>query len=276
MRGVYKTKDYEICYLRTAKTKHPIFLIQPFPGSEVAYKPLIDELLKVNSKSDFVNFTLPGLGGRNRLIDKNIHLRVEDYAKMIGDFIDSFKPESYSLIACSMGGFFIPQVAKKYPNAKLIFAATGPRLQPKSLILKWAIANSDGILIKVLLTLGRYTPDIILTFFHKLINPIGGGGEERDYYQKDMIGNIIWTKKIPPDKQIEVLKYVKSVDNTELLQTMSNKSLIFAGSRDILMPPILSEELHRLLKNSQLNISDRGHFNVIWADTFKSLEKFLI
>ena len=65
MHGIYKTKNYEIAYSRTNRSRQPIFLIQPFPGSEVVYKPLVSELLKVNSKADFINFTLPGLDGRN-------------------------------------------------------------------------------------------------------------------------------------------------------------------------------------------------------------------
>ncbi|HLE48929.1 MAG TPA: alpha/beta hydrolase [Patescibacteria group bacterium] len=129
MRGVFRTENYEIRYERSARTRYPIFLIPPFPGSEYVYKPLIKELLKDNPKADFVNFTLPGLGGRNKLFTLK-NLKTFDYAVIVSDFIRSFNPNSYSIIATSFGGYIAGVALSK----KLI--------EPRKLILISPIINS--------------------------------------------------------------------------------------------------------------------------------------
>lgn len=104
MRGVFYSRDCEIRYFRTRRSKNPIFLFQPFPGSEYIYRPLMEKLLKQNPNLDIINFTFPGLGGRSKILKRKI-ITVEEYIDITSDFIKSLNPDSYSIIACSFGGY---------------------------------------------------------------------------------------------------------------------------------------------------------------------------
>ncbi|MBI3888010.1 alpha/beta hydrolase [Candidatus Microgenomates bacterium] len=157
----FKTVKGEIDYGRMGNSDCPTFLFPPFPGSQAAFKPLINEVKKSKPDFDFVNFTLPGLGGHTKLVDKNIHLKVKDYSALISDFISSFNLKEYNVLAASLGGYFASyMLAKNMTKPKKIILMS-PLLNPKKILnhsLKFqrillTSAHQIGLPLKILLAI---------------------------------------------------------------------------------------------------------------------------
>lgn len=87
--------------------------------------------------------------------------------------------------------------------------------------------------------------------------------------------NIKAIMNIPMSKEEEIIDFVLTTDNTDILRKLKNKTLIFAGSNDVLMPQNLSEQLHSLLSNSRVIINHGSHFDIITEPSFLEMNKFL-
>jgi pimeloyl-ACP methyl ester carboxylesterase len=179
------------------------------------------------------------------------------------------------IVGISMGGLILPYIAKDHPGAKLIFIASGAHLKSKSgfFNLAFTLLRKQYILKSIAWIL--LLPDSVLKFFYQLANPFTGSGRDLLAYEKDMLHNIKTIKGIPVEKETEIINFVSKVDNTDLLRGIKNASLIYNGRKDLLMPAERGEELHQLLKNSQLIINGGEHFDVFTEKNLKDWDGFL-
>lgn len=137
------------------------------------------------------------------------------------------------IVGISMGGLILPQVAKNYTEAKLIFIASGTKFDPKVKRLKSAIEFCQtkfgmklaGLLINI--------PQVLFEFLYKIFDPFSGDESEHRGYIDDMRQNLIAIKKIPIAKHAEIAKVVTDTNNQELLKKLRNRTLILSGKKDL-------------------------------------------
>lgn len=201
-----------------------------------------------------------------------------DYAN--GGFVKSIKKElGYRkpdvIAAYSFGGLLAPYIAKEYPNAKLVLIATGPYLNIKPGLFRSVFYLARNKLILRLLNLYKYLPKNIQTFLYQKIMPYRGKKSDYQVYREDMNDNIKSLVKIPFSKQVDMLNFLNKTDNSDLLKKLTNKTLIFGGTSDILMPKELSEKLHKLIKDSILKVNKGEHFDVFTVSVYEDLDNFL-
>lgn len=169
------------------------------------------------------------------------------------------------LAGISMGGLILPQIAKKYPNAKLLFIATGARLGCKTGTFNWAIkaaASRNGDrMIRALLKV----PDSVLGKGYEMIN--------KESHGRDKIVKAI--RNLAPEKHSEVARFVLEANNWELARGLKNKALVISGRRDVLMPPEAGRELAEAIPNCRHYITDAEHFNILNHESLDEIKIFL-
>lgn len=202
------------------------------------------------------NFTISGL---------------KDYIKAA---LKGRKPDV--LVGVSIGGLITPHIAIDYPDAKIVFVASGPKLEPGTTTFKLIlniVRNKKAIRS---LKYVKLLPSGIIFKFCEMVAPFKGNGNDKELYVSDMKRNIKYILNIPISKEEEIVNFVIDVDNTDLLGTLRNKALIFLGKSDFVVSYHSSVELHNLVKNSKLVEVQGGHLEVISKPDFGRLEKFLL
>ncbi|KKQ91989.1 MAG: hypothetical protein UU16_C0013G0018 [Candidatus Woesebacteria bacterium GW2011_GWA2_40_7] len=69
-----------------------------------------------------------------KLFTKDFVLKEPDAKKYIENLLGGKKPDV--IVGISLGGLLLPKIAKDYPNAKLVFIASDPKIQPESVGFK--------------------------------------------------------------------------------------------------------------------------------------------
>jgi pimeloyl-ACP methyl ester carboxylesterase len=168
-----------------------------------------------------------------------------------------------------------PYIAKEYSKAKLVLIATGPYLNIKPGLFSFVFNLARNNFILRLLNLYKYLPGSIQTFLYQKIMPFRGKRSGLTEYEADMKSNIESLLRISFEKQIDLINFIDKTDNSNLLTELKNRTLIFAGTNDLLMPMELSEKLHKLIKGSILKVNKGEHFDVFTESNYKDLDKFL-
>ena len=174
------------------------------------------------------------------------------------------------VIGISMGGLFLPNIAKNWPQAKLIFLASGPNLNlPNAIMLPINLAQTDigYFLIKLSLKI----PNKILVRIYGLLDRWIEGPGEHD--STDLQSNIYFMRKISKKRIKEVINILKTIDNVDILKKLKNPALVINGSSDVLMGH--GGTLTSLLPNCKYIENQRSHFNVFIKDDLKYLDEFL-
>lgn len=179
------------------------------------------------------------------------------------------------IVGISLGGLLAPTIVKDYPNAKLVFVASGAKMETKSESFKALLELAKKKQFNTIFQMLKFVPQRILFNIYELINPFRGDENQRKIYVEDMKKNFRYIISIPIEEEKEIIDFVNSVDNRELLKTLKNRSLIFSGRNDLMMSGSDGARLEDLLPNSNFIINDRGHFNVFTEANFKDLDKFL-
>jgi len=87
--------------------------------------------------------------------------------------------------------------------------------------------------------------------------------------------NLQCIKDISPKKEKELIELAFSVNNKDLLNKTKNKSLIFSGVNDQIMPLKVGKMLNCFLVNSSLVVTRGAHFNVFTKENLGDLDRFL-
>lgn len=181
----------------------------------------------------------------------------------------------FAIIGISLGGLILPTIASQFPSSKLIFIATGTNMKSKSKAFNAAVFVVQNPLFNFISEYLLNLSNNHLEKIYRLINPFKGQEADKEEYERDLKANVEFIKTIPVKKEIEIINFRKQVNNRLLLKGMKNKSLIFSGEGDVMMPKEKGEELHSLLVNSQLIINKGEHFNVFGPKDLETVEKFL-
>jgi len=203
---------------------------------------------------------------------RNAGYEVKTVEPMAGETIEKIKEEPAVIIGWSLGGILAPKLAEKYPKAKLIMMATGARVAPgeqTAQILFDLVKNDWGVKF---LYWGLRLPEDWLTAEYKKINrmPEGEGG-----VWKLLIDNIEFFRSLPEERIREVVGILEQTDNRQLLAGLTNKTLIFGGEVDDLMPLSLVKEMKALVKDSRLVVTKGNHFDVVRERQLAEIGKFL-
>jgi len=203
---------------------------------------------------------------------KNAGYEVKTVEPMAGETIEKIKDAPAVIIGWSFGGMLAPKLAEKYPKAKLIMIATGARVEPieqTAQILFDLVKNDWGVKF---LYWGLKLPEEWLTMEYRKLNrmPESEGG-----VWKLLIDNIEFFRGLSMGRIGEVVGILAQTDNRELLAKLTNKTLIFGGKDDKLMPISLVKEMKELIANSRLVVTEGNHFDVVREEQIVEMAKFL-
>jgi len=179
------------------------------------------------------------------------------------------------VIGISLGGLVAPYIASEYQKSKLILISTGVSLKTESFFFNLAV---DLVKYKIggwITPLVIKLPENMLLSLYRLGNPFKGVESKRSEYESDAKTNIRFIKSVGFDKIKEVVDFVKSTDNTNLLKTLKNKTIIFTGSNDVLMTKNNAMQLSKLIVNSKVYLSKGSHFNSFTPKDLPIIDSFI-
>lgn len=193
---------------------------------------------------------------------------------LLGDTGEDLKRSPEAIFCWSMGGLIAPKIALKYPKARLVMMATGPRVSPKETLVKllYRVVETDWGL-KVL-NAGLKLPKKLLMDGYEQLNKVPDLSV-RELYRKQMADNIELFRNLSQKQINDLVKFLKTADTTNLLKQIKNKTLIFCGKKDKLMPLEDSLEINKLILGSELVVTEGGHYNVVSEKELPIIEKFL-
>ena len=205
---------------------------------------------------------------------ENLGYVVTRVEPMMLDSLNKIDFEPNVIFGWSMGGLLAPDLALKLPKAKLILVGTGVKINPSektASALFEMIGKEWGL---KLLGVGLNLPNKVLLNGYEQLNKIPEPKYE-EAYRRQMEENIELFKKLPEDQLQNLIEFLREVDNENKLKLIKNKTLIFCGKRDKLMPVEEAQKIANLIKNSTLVLTNGGHYNVIGEEELPIIEKFL-
>lgn len=205
------------------------------------------------------------------LLDWEVKINRDNVRRAVTEAVGNREVEL--IVAMSMGGFVAGWIVEEYPKAKIVLVATAARFGAKVKMFKlliYAIAWGfwGMLLVRTLLGLA---PKFMKWWYKLLTN----GGKHGRYLQKDIDKSVGEILRIEPQRHLEVVKMIARSDHRRVWSKIGNKTLILSGGEDMLMPVDKGEELHRLIKNSQIVITKASHYNVLNRETYTQINKFL-
>jgi pimeloyl-ACP methyl ester carboxylesterase len=225
-------------------------LLSPWPESIYSYEP---SWARLAERAHLVAIDLPGFGQSERRDDLMS-------PRAMGEFIvrvaDEFGLEQPHVVGPDVGTGASLFAAALYPGRfRSLVVGTGGTAVPLQLgdpLKEWVEAPSlepyrkiDGrqIVTFAMGTLERYTPT----------------DAAREDYPASYAG----------ERFAESMRYVQTYPRElpvlgDLLPTIQTPVLVFAGKRDLVVPPVNAEYVHQRLPKSKLNIMDSGHW--AWED----------
>jgi pimeloyl-ACP methyl ester carboxylesterase len=208
------------------------------------------------------------------LFSQNFKLTQEEVKKYIEEKLGGREPDV--IVGVSLGGLIAPYLAKDFPKAKLMLVATGPYVKTNITPLNSLIPLAKTLTLPPIYSTIVHTPTWFYSIIYKLFNSPKLNSQEMEILENHIRQNWNCLTKIPASEDREMIDLLISTDNTLLLHSLKNKTIIFSGSGDIMMPPELSVKMKDLIGGSSLVISnDRLHFNVFNEENYKQLDDFL-
>jgi len=175
------------------------------------------------------------------------------------------------IVGVSIGGLLVPHLALDYPEAKLVFVSSGAHLSPKN----WFVRYGPGLCRVGLVKLARFLNKKLLLKIYKLINPnkvkrrsVGQSGDE-------LFDNLEKVLELPDSRIREIADFVSKIDNSDLLTKIKNKTVIFSGDKDSVMPYKQGKKMSRLIKNSRFFVLKGKHNDLVDEEMLKNLDGFL-
>ena len=206
--------------------------------------------------------------------DKGFVFREENLISYLQKKLRGRLPEV--IVGISLGGYLTFHLARVFPGTKLVFVASGIRLGAKSAWFNWIVRVADSSLGMGLTRLVYALPKSWARWAYGMVNPYSGDGKSREEYVQDRENNLGCILGIKPEKQREILIYLRWMNGKRMDIKLPNLALILVGEKDLFMPPERGQELRKLLPNSHLIITNGEHFNVLNKQTLADVEKFII
>ena len=207
------------------------------------------------------------------LFDLNIDFTLANIKEYINKELGNVTPNL--IVGISMGGLILPHIATNYPQAKLVFVASGTKIGSGSETFNKLLKFEQSKVGKLVLSLLQLSPILMMQIVYKTINPFKGAKEDKEKYDKDMQDNIYWMKRITVKRHLEIIELVCSLNTENIVKKLPNKVLIMYGQNDVLMPKNESKILSNTLHNSVLKNIRAEHFNVINQETLEYIKEFV-
>ncbi len=209
------------------------------------------------------------------LFNSDFDLTQEEVLKYIEEKLDGKSPDV--IVGVSLGGLIAPYLAKEFPEAKLVLIATGPYVETSitplndllSFLKKtWTLTPVHWIMTR--------TPTWIYSVLYRLCNSPKDNPKELKNLGNHIKQNWTCLTKIPLSEDREIIDLLAYTDNTLLLRSLKNETIIFTSNGDVLMPSNLSLKMRDLVKRSSFILTEnRLHFNIFNEDNYKQLDNFL-
>jgi pimeloyl-ACP methyl ester carboxylesterase len=208
------------------------------------------------------------------LFSSKFKLTADETVNYIVKLLDGRTPEV--IVGVSLGGLLAPHLAKLYPVSKLILIATGPKIKTNIGPLNRIANIREKYLILPILSIVRHCPTWLYAQLYNLVNHPVLNEDEKIILKDHVTKNWTAIVGVSPEEDLEVLDFLTSVDNSVLLHSLKNKTLILTGDGDVMMPVLLSRRLKKLIKKSHLIINKgRLHYSVFTAADTKYFDVFL-
>lgn len=209
------------------------------------------------------------------LFNPDFKLTKEEVKADIERQLNGRKPEV--IVGICFGALLAPFLAKTFPKAKLVLIAPAPFMKTKisSLNRLLALGETSALLSPIQWIIG-HTPIWLYALVYKMFIPPVTSTEEKRLLEEHIKQNWGYLRDIPPSENREVLDFIATTDNSVLLRSLTNKTLIFAQEGDTLLPFGLSLEVKNLIKGSILiKTTKRLHYAVFDESNYKQLDDFL-
>lgn len=194
---------------------------------------IVPELINKNYSLYFLD--LPGFG-QSQI--PNYDYSIDDYKKIVIEFIKKLDLKKITLVGHSFGGSISIKIASENP----IF------------LEKLILVNASGI---------RYssTPKKIKTFLAKIIKPLFSPSFMQPlrfkFYQ------LIGSEYLSIPAMSRIFKKVVSENLLPILSKINTSTLIISGDKDKITPVNLGRQMNKKIKNSELIILSAGHFSFL-------------
>jgi pimeloyl-ACP methyl ester carboxylesterase len=198
-----------------------------------------------------ITFDQPGVGASSGRVPNSIEAMADDAYT----FITALGFDTVDVFSFSMGGMIAQDLALKYPGLirRLLLAGTGPRggkdMDKVVLTTYWDILRA---------TLTRSDPKEFLFFNRNATGKPAAKAfikrlQERTADRDRPISSSAFQTQL-----MAIRKFGRSAPSD--LSALTNPTLIANGDNDRMVPSVLSEDLHRRIKGSELIIyPDSGH-----------------
>jgi len=175
------------------------------------------------------------------------------------------------IVGISIGGLLVPGIAPDYPRAKLVFISSGTHLSPKNWFVKYGPRLCRIGMVKLVKSLNKK----LLLKAYKLINPNKTKNKDECQPDEELISNIERVLELSDGRIKEVTDFVCKTNNRRLLAKIKNKTVIFSGDKDSVMPYKQGKQMSRLIKNSRFFVLKGKHHDLINEKLLKILDGFL-
>ena len=205
------------------------------------------------------------------LLSTKLKFNINEILKYILFELNGKEPDV--IVGISLGGLLAPNLATIFPESKLILIGTGHRFKTKIPLYNRLVhieARDERLLLVKLL---RLTPRWLFRFVYNYLNKSDDLSNRTNYIRADEVYDDAF--RLSSKKIKEILEFISKINNIELLQRLSNKTIIFAGKNDSIMPVQLSDKINSLMKNSTLIILNKIHYDICAQVDYHQLNEFI-
>jgi esterase/lipase len=207
-----------------------------------------------------------------RYLESEDRFSIEWFEKEIDEELMGRKPDV--MVGVSMGGFILPYVAKKFPQAKLIFVATGLRmkakLRPFQWVIKWAAGQKNDDVVKLIIGL----PEAVMGRGYSLVHH-SKDPSKQEFLAMDKKSIIDALKRSVPQRHREVARFMINTNTAEIVKGLQNQALVISGVLDEIMPLELGKELSDTMTNCKLVAVNAQHYETLNDEALSEVRKFL-
>jgi pimeloyl-ACP methyl ester carboxylesterase len=218
-------------YQKTGKGKS-LIILHGWGDSSKTFSELANHL---QASYELLVLDMPGFGG-SQLPERA--WGVEDYAKFVTEWINKLKVEPYAVMGHSFGGIVALELAANQPSFKKLILLASAGIRSKNMMRKKLLRGSAKVGKVPLYLLPKAKRNRVRQKFYQSI----GSDSMLLPHMQDTYRRII-----DQDMRPEAAKIILP-------------TLLVYGQSDKSTPVSDGQELHKLIKNSHLEVLQAGHF----------------